>query len=637
MFAGAAIIAVAVFLAYFPSINGGFVLDDELYVTNTKVINASDGLYRIWCTTEPVDYWPMSNSTLWIEWRLWELNSTGYHVTNLILHVAAALFIWIILRKMSIPGAFFAAIVFALHPVNVQSVAWIAQLKNMMAMLFFLLSILWYLKDVRSHGGSWERGKTFSSFILHPSSFNCWYCLSLAAFVLAMLSKTSAAVLPVLLMGIAWWLSPKNSVPIVETSKTGQRAKILRDLAATAPFFAIAIALTLVNMWFQTHGMDVAYRTAGFGERLLGAAGVIWFYLYKALLPLNLVFVYPQWSVETANPLWWLPLAAAAAVTAVLWRYRKDWSRPLMFAWGFFCVALAPVLGLKDVGFMEHSLVADQYQYIAIIGVICLISAGFYAWHGQMRSKSRQASGVAFAAVAILAFLTWRQSGLYRDAITLYQATLEKNPESWMVQNNLGLALEKAGRPQAALGYYREALRIKPNYADAHYNQGFALVKLGRLPEAVEEYKQAVKLKSDYSQAYNDLGIVFYKMGRLQDSIEQFQIALRLKNDLPESHNNLGIALAQSGRHKEAIEQYHEAINLKPDYDKAYFNLGNAYKAIGQRQEAIANYRQALELARSHGQTALAMQIENTLNSYGAGPINPRISPSDSKSTPPPP
>jgi tetratricopeptide (TPR) repeat protein len=624
--AGAAIIAVAVFIAYIPSINGGFLLDDELYVTNTKVINASDGMYRIWCTTEPVDYWPMSNTTLWIEWRLWGMKSTGYHLTNLILHIVEALLIWIILRKLPIPGAFLAAIIFALHPVNVQSVAWIAQRKNLTSMLFFLLSILGYLKYL-SQGGKVQSSREHEARAADHAHSACvpgigrWYWLSLAAFILAMLSKGSAAVLPVILLGIVWWLRPWTRW----------------DMVWTAPFFLVAAVLSGVNVWFQTHGMEVAYRAVSFTDRLLGAGGVVWFYLYKALFPLNLVFIYPQWHIETGNPLWWLPLAAALAFTAVLWRYRKGWSRPLLFAWGFFCVALAPVLGLKDVGFMEHSLVADHYEHIAIIGVIALASAGFSNWHRHVWKKTHWITAVAFMTVAALTFLTWRQSGPYHDALTLYKSILDKNPESWIAQNNLGIALDKAGQPDEAIKYYREAMRLKPNYSEAHYNLGFALVKLGRFPEAIEEYEQALRLKSDYSEAHNNLGIVLHKMGRLQESIEQFQLALRLKNDLPETHNNLGIALFQAGRHQEAIKQYKQAISLKPDYDKAYFNLGNAYKATRQREEAIENYRQALELARSHGQTALAVQIENTLNSFGAGPINPQNSPPDSKSIPPPP
>ncbi len=348
--AGVALITVAAFLVYFPALNGGFIWDDHPLITDSNLIKAPDGPYRFWCTTDPIDYWPATNTTFWIEWRLWGMHPSGYHVTNLILHIAEAVLIWVILRKLSIPGAFLAAMIFALHPVNVESVAWIAQRKNLMAMLFFLLSIHWYLKATvsmsiagitpgRPHGGPWERG-SISSFILHPSSFHFWYWLSLASFTLAMLSKGSVAVLPILLLGIVWWLRPLT----------------WRDLAWSGPFFLVALAFTAVNMRFQTFDMKEAIRIAGFAERLLGAGCVVWFYLYKAILPIDLSFVYAQWHIETGNPLWWLPLAAALAVTAVLWRYRKSWSRPLLFAWGFFCVVLVPVMGFTDVYFMRYAL-----------------------------------------------------------------------------------------------------------------------------------------------------------------------------------------------------------------------------------------------------------------------------------------
>ena len=311
MLAGAAAIAAIAFVAYFPSIKGGFVLDDDVLVTNNRLITGPNGLYRFWSTTEAMDYWPATNSTFWLEWRLWGTSPTGYHLTNLILHILESLLIWIILRKLSIPGAILAAMIFAVHPVNVESVAWISQRKESMAMLFFLLSILWYLKaDMH----------TFSSFILHPSSFYFWYCLSLAAFVLAMLSKGSGAVLPALLLGIVWWLRPLTK----------------RDLARIAPFFAVAVILSAVDMWFQTHGSGEQLRNADFMQRLLGAGGVIWFYVYKALLPLDLVFIYTQWQIHVDKLLWWLPLLMAAIVTALFWRYRNAWARPLLFAWGFF-------------------------------------------------------------------------------------------------------------------------------------------------------------------------------------------------------------------------------------------------------------------------------------------------------------
>ena len=280
-------------MAYRPSITGGFILDDDRLIYDNDLIKASDGLCQFWCTTKADDYWPVTNSTFWIEWRLWGMNSTGYHVTNLILHIVEALLIWIILRKLSIPGAFLAALIFAVHPVNVESVAWIAQRKNMMAMLFFLLSILWYLKDTTVPTASVGMAPTCPRRIhcplasLHPSPSilhsSLWYWLSLAAFVLAMLSKGSVVVLPVLLLGIIWWLRPLTRL----------------DLMRTAPFFLVAAVLAGVNVWFQTHGHGEVIRIASFSERLLGAGGVVWFYLYKALLPLDLDFVYPQWHIQS--------------------------------------------------------------------------------------------------------------------------------------------------------------------------------------------------------------------------------------------------------------------------------------------------------------------------------------------------
>ena len=444
------------------------------------IVKAADGLYRFWCTAEPQDFWPVTNTSFWLEWRLWGMTSAGYHVTNLILHLLTALLIWAILRKLFIPGAFLAGLIFALHPANVESVAWIAQRKNLLAMLFFLFSILCYVKFLelaRPRPTSKQITSTghiplstFSSVIPHPSSFRFWYWSSLAAFVLAMLSKGSVIVLPALLLGIIWWLRPLT----------------IRDMAQMSPFFAVAAALAVVNVWFQTHGTDLVIRTATFNERLLGAGGVVWFYLYKALVPLNLLFVYPQWRIEAGNPLWWLPLAAAVLVTALLWRYRHGWSRPLLFAWGFFCAALLPVLGFADVYFMKFSLVANHYQHIALIGPVALATAGLSALRGRLQVPARRtANAAAIVAMCALARLTYAQSSLYSNELTLYQATLEKNPDSWMTQNNLADVLFQAGRLSEAIEHYRQALQVRPDYADAQNNLGFALNTLGRRQEAM--------------------------------------------------------------------------------------------------------------------------------------------------------
>ncbi|MGD0655914.1 MAG: tetratricopeptide repeat protein, partial [Thermoguttaceae bacterium] len=599
------------------------------------------------------------------------------------LHMAESLLIWLILRKLSIPGAFLAALIFAVHPVNVESVAWIAERKDLTAMLFFLLSILWYLKvfmptasvgmaPARSQGGPWEREKTFSSFILHPSSFHFWYWLSLAAFVLAVLGKGSAVILPLLLLGIVWWLRPLETVPISEPTKMGLSPFIRRHLLRTAPFFAIAVVLTLVNVWFQTHGKEAVIRNAGFAERLLGAGGVVWFYLYKALVPLNLVFIYPQWKIDAGNPLWWAPLLAALAVTAVLWRHRKGWGRPLLFAWGFFCVALAPVLGFQDVGFMKYSLVADRYQHIAIIGVIALASAGFGAWQKRTQGFARRIAPVAAIAVAgTLTFLTWRQSECYHDNITLYQSTLAINPECWMAHNNLGVNLARAGQLPAAIDHYQQALRLKDNYPEAHNNLGNALVRIGRADEAVEHYRQALRLQGDYPEAHDNLLNALAMTGQPEEAIEYYTQALHLNPDNPKTHFKLGNVFAHAGRQAEAINHYQRALDLEPEYAEAHVNLGNALTRTGRIDEAIDHYQQALrlvpddnsarvnlisayvragrssealaeaekvlELARVQGQTLLAKQIEDWLNSYRADLSNPQNTPPPAQSAPPSP
>ncbi len=582
--AGVGLIVLAVLFVYSPAINGEFLWDDEALVVNNHLLRMPNGLYGFWCTTAPPDYWPLTNTTFWMEWRLWEMNSTGYHVSNLILHIVEAVLIWIVLRRLSIPGAFLAAVVFAVHPVNVESVAWIAQRKNTLAMLFFLLSILWYFRCIESaprptfgrcpvaakQAAIQHSESSFSSFILHPSSFNIFYWLSLGAFLLSMLSKGTMAFLPALLLGIAWWVRPLTR----------------RDWMLSVPFFLVAAALSGVNVYFQTFIANAGViRSADFTERLLGAGAVIWFYLSKALLPVNLLFIYPQWRIEAADWLWWLPLLAAIAVTAVLWRYRTAWARAVLFAWGFFCLALAPVMGFTDVGFMRISLVSDHYQHVALIGVIALAAAMWSVWRGRTRGTARAALVAATLGVCALAFLAHWQSGLYSDPVTLYRAILDKNPECWVACDNLGEILLNSGQTQDAIILLERALAVKPDCADAHRNLGDALVKTQRLEEAIDHFKQALRFEADNSLI----------------------------------HNDFGNALVKAGLRQEAIEQYQQALRIEPTYIDAYHNLALLYAELRRPAEAMATAQKALEVAQSVGQTALAKDIENWMNTYRAG------------------
>jgi tetratricopeptide (TPR) repeat protein len=601
---GILLIVLAVWIAYLPSLSGGFILDDEGLVIDNRIINSAEGLFLSWSSTRAVDYWPMTNTTFWIERRLWDRTAPGYHFTNFVLHIAEALLIWVVLKRLSIPGAFLAAALFAVHPVNVESVAWIAQRKNVLAMLFFLLSILWYLKFLMpatsmgmapeskpSQGGPREReiarrwlaAKLATAHGPLPT-VHCplFYWLSLAGFILAMLSKGSTAILPVLLLLIVRWIRPLTR----------------RDAMLAAPFFLVAFVLTLVNLWCQARNSSTAIREADFLQRLLGAGGVVWFYLYKAILPINLAFIYPQWRIEIGNPLWRLPLICAMVVTAVLWRYRKTWSGPCLFAWIFFCVALLPVMGFTDVGFMRFALVADHYQHIALIGAVALAGAGWSAWRRKLkRSAIASANLVAIATVGILLFLAWRQNGIYTDAVTLYKAALVKNRDCWMIYDNLGEMLFNAGRFKEAEENLEQALHLQPDSYDAHHNLGNVLVKMGRIEQGMDHYKQALHYKPDY----------------------------------PLGYNSLGSALVQTGRIQEAIEQFKEAIRLEPEFLKAYNNLAMAYVKNNQPTEAITTAQKALDMLRAKQDAVRAKQVEDWLKSYKAGLSRPDYMPNQKK------
>jgi tetratricopeptide (TPR) repeat protein len=384
-----------------------------------------------------------------------------------------------------------------------------------------------------------------------------------------------------------------------------------RDAARLAPFFLVCLLLVPVNVWFQSR-LETEIPAAGFVERLLAAGAIVWFYLLKALVPFDLAFIYPLWHVSAEHAQWSIPLLAAVAMTTVLWRYRGSWGRPLLFGWGYFCVSLVPVLGLTRVSFMEHSLVADHYQHVALIGVMSLVAAGWATWRQRVRGAARwAANGMAATLVGTLAVLTWQQSSLYADGVTLFQDALKKNPDSWMAHNNLAALLTDSGRPQEAIGHLQEALRLKPEFADAYNNLGNALLGIGRQEEAIEHFRKAVELKPAFPAGHYNLGTALARLGRLPEAIDHYQEALRLQPEHIQAHLNLGNALADAGRLPAAIEHYEQALRLQPGFAEARYNLGVALTQAGRPREAIAQYEQVLRLkpddARAHNDLGVAL------------------------------
>ena len=586
---GLAALLVAVGLAvYLPSLRNGFVWDDDSFLTKNALIKAPDGLARFWFTTQATDYWPVTSTSLWLEWRLWGLHPAGYHVTNLALHLAEVLLLWSILRRLRIPGAYLAALLFAVHPVNVETVAWIAQRKNLMAMLFYLLSVFWFLR---------------TGWVAPPArKWGLAYFLSLLAFLLALLSKGSVAPLPLVLLGVIAW----------------QRRPQWRDLAGLAPFFAVAAILVGVNVWFQTHGTHEVIRQVDGAQRLLGAAAALAFYLSKAVAPVGLIFVYPQWHVDAGAVLWWLPLIGVITATALLYMKgrtarlrsldanyavansasRSDggtWWLGAFAAWGYFVVMLLPVLGFTDVFYMRYSLVADHYQHLALIGVLALVAAGWDRWRRQPRAAA-WAGAAAALAVGTLGILTWRQTGDYRDEETLYRTTLVRNPRSWMVYNNLGLLESAAGRKATAAQDYNEALRLNPEFAEAYLNRGELEGEQGNPAAAIADFNSGLRFRPNYPEAHYNIGNILHGLGRNAEAVAEYDQALRLRPSYPEVENNLGATLVDLGRTPEAIRHYQRAIELDPGYAEVHFNLGNTLAGLDRSGDAIAQFTTALRL-----------------------------------------
>jgi len=551
-------------VVYIPAMGGGFIWDDDLFLTENPLIKADDGLYRFWFTTEAPDYFPLVSSSLWLEWRLWGMNATGYHVVNILLHAMSSVFIWLVLRRLSVPGAWLAALVFAIHPVNVESVAWITERKNTQPMVFYLLTILSYLKfqkDGRSR----------------------WYVFALCAYLLALLSKTSVVMLPFVLLGCAWW-------------RQGRVTK--RELIRSIPFFILSGLLGLVTVWFQYHvaiGEDT-FRTAGFFSRLAGAGWAVWFYIYKAILPQNLSFVYPQWQIDAFSLVSYLPALLLLALFVLFWRYRESWGRGPLFGLGYFVVTLFPVLGFFDINFMRYTLVTDHWQYTSIIGIIALVVGVGVGIVEKRHHMKKAATVAAVALVGVLSVLSWGECHKYKDVESLWRDTVFKNPKAWMAHNNLGTALLAKERFDEAAVHCFQALRMNPGHAKIHCALGTALAGVGRLEEAATHFSNGLELNPNLADAHCDLGRVLSQLGRLDEAMGHFSEAIRLAPEPAQAYVDLGIALARMGRLDDALERFSLAARIEPGFAGAHYNLGLALVGKGRTKEAIRCFSRAVSI-----------------------------------------
>jgi len=568
-----AVIFAAALVAYLPAIGAGTIWNDSDYITRPE-LRSLHGLGRIWFQLGATEqYYPVLHSAFWLEHRLWGDRATGYHLLNVVWHAMAACLLVVVLRRLAIAGAWLAGLIFALHPVCVESVAWISEQKNTLSLVFYLGAALAYLRFVERRGqaASATPPRRSSTSGLTP------YVLATVLFLLALLSKSVTATLPAALLVVFWW----------------QRGRLSwrREVLPLAPWLALGAASGLFSAWVER--AYVGAEGVNFGlsgvERILVAGRAVWFYLGKLLWPAHLAFIYPRWQANSAAPWQYLFPLGALALAALLWRLRRRTRAPLA-ALLFFVGSLFPTLGFFNVYAFVFSYVADHWQYLASLGVVALAAAGLAAVPGR---PGRILAGVLVLALGTLSF---RQCGMYRDLPTLYQTTLERNPDSWMAQSNFANLLSQQGRPAEAIRHYEAAIRLAPTYPEIHYNLADALVKTGRSREAVGQYEEALRLRPDYAAAHANLGTTLVALGDPAAALPHFEQALRFRPDLPQARYGLGFALEQAGRRSEAIAQYAEAVRLAPGDATLRYSLANALGNAGRLDEAVAQYRMVLRL-----------------------------------------
>jgi len=564
------LIVLLVFLAYLPALRGGFIWDDDAYVTHNPTLHDLGGLQRIWFELGAVpQYYPMVHTTFWLEYHLWGLHPVGYHLINVLLHAAAAIFLWQVLLRLRIRGAWLAAVLFALHPVCVESVAWITERKNVLSAVFYFTAALAFLRFVA---------------LEEPDGPNrlrwYWYLGALVLFMAALLSKTVTCTLPAALLLVCWW--KKGRV---------QRGEILPLL----PFFALGVGLGLITAWMEKFhvGAQGAEWSLTFADRCLIAGRALWFYAGRLVWPAHLTFIYPRWKIEPEVWWQWLFPVAAVGVVAGLWLARRRIGKGPLVAVLFFAGTLGPALGFVNVYPMRFSFVADHFQYLASVGLITLCAVGL----------ARMPRVMPATLVVLLGALTWQQAGIYRNLETLWRDTLANNPDCWMAHNNLGKYLINEGRIEEAMEHYHKAIQINPNNPEGLTGLGIALAAKGRFDEEIENYRKAIQINPDFYGAPYNLGIALAARGQFDEAIENYYKAIQINPNSFNALNNLGNALAAKGRFDEAIKNYRQAIQINPNFSGALDNLGSALAAKGQFDEAIENYRKAIQINSTRPET----------------------------------
>ncbi len=559
----APLLLVATFLAYRGVWHAGFIWDDAGHVTRQD-LRGLGGLGRIWFEPGATQqYYPLLHSIFWLEHRLWSDSPLGYHVANILFHAMASFLLYLLLKRLRVPGALLAASAFALHPVCVESVAWISEQKNTLSAVFYLAAAIAYLRFDRERQGR-------------------WYTLAFLLFALAVATKTVAATLPAALLVVLWWRHGRLSWR--------------RDVLPLVPWLCFAAAAGSMTTWVERTyiGARGAAFTLSLADRFLIAGRSLWFYLGKLFWPAKLVFIYPRWAVDPQVAWQYLFPAAALAVLGVAFAARHR-SRGPLAAVLLYGGTLFPALGFVNVYPFIYSFVADHFQYLAAAFAISALSAAASIAAARLPSRARSAAAVAgLGVVAALFWLTTRQCAMYVDAQTLWTTTIARNPQCWMAYENLGGVLLGAGRVDEAQRQFQAALEINAQDVDAINELGVARMRKGEVDQAILELDRALEIAPGYAETHINLGAAFLQRREAAAAVDEFQKALALQPGSAPVRRDLAAALIQLGRGNDAIGLLRQAAEIEPRNAIIQFDLANALAAAGRWGESLVPFNRAL-------------------------------------------
>jgi tetratricopeptide (TPR) repeat protein len=568
--ARAAGLVVLVVAAYLPAFGGGWLWDDDILITANPLVTEASGLWRIWFHNTSPDYFPVTLTACWIEYRLWGEWAPGYHAVNIVCHAANTVLVWRILDRLGVPGAWLAAAAWGVHPVTVTSVAWVAERKNTLSMFFGCLSVLGWL----SYEDSGERR---------------FYGWSLLAFVLALLAKTSLVTLPLILPVLSWW----------------RRGRVTRvDLVRTIPFLGASFVLGLVTLWYQmSHGSGPSAGPLASILASLPRGGVlsgraVGFYLWKDLWPTKLAMVYGVWPLETSRPVAYLPTLVVAAVIAGLWwRRREPWARAGLFAATVFLLALLPILGFLPATFMKsHGSVADHWQYVALVAPVALFVA--VVMEGEERWLPAGAGRLVVAAVvALLGLLTFRHAAIHRTSKGVWTQNLAV-VDVWDAHVGLARALSDEGKPAAAIAEAKRAIELYPAATPAWIDLGVIYTGENRYEEAVHAYQIAID-QGGGDDLFQPAGVAAALGGDLARAEVLFARGAAKRPGDGKIRGDWALALEQLGRGREAVARYREVLSIDGDDSVALnalaFLLASRPDVVDDPEAAAA---EAVRLAR---------------------------------------